>query len=61
MYLKCNGGGATVAKSNLGFVVGTFDSKVKLTNFQGKEEQQNVALCNRAVEELQAFLLANSL
>ena len=61
VYLKSSGGGAAVAKSNLGFVVGTFDSSKKLTNFSGAQEPQNVGYCNRAVEELQAFLLANNL
>ena len=61
VYLKSSGGGAAVGKSNLGFVIGTFDSAKKLVNFNGKEEPQNLGLCNRAVEELQAFLLANNL
>lgn len=61
MYLKKSGGGACVAKSNLGFVIGTFASKLKAKNFHGTEEPQNPGLTNRACEELQKFLLENNL
>ncbi len=61
LYLKKNGGGACVAKSNLGFVIGTWASKNKLTNFNGVAEPQNPGICNRACEDLQRFLTENSL
>jgi hypothetical protein len=61
LYLKKNGGGAAVAKSNLGFVIATFSSKLKSTNYNGAEEPQNPGLLNGAVEKLQTFLVDNSL
>ncbi len=61
LYLKKAGGGAAVAKSNLGFVIGTFSSSKKLKNFHGQDEPQNPGMTNRVVEELQAFLTANNL
>jgi hypothetical protein len=61
LYLKKNGGGAAIAKSGLGFVVGTFASSKKLKNLSGNEEPQNPGMTNRVVEELQKFLLANNL
>lgn len=61
LYLKKNGGGACVAKSNLGFVIGTYSSKLKLKNLNGAEEPQNPGMTNRACEDLQKFLTDNSL
>jgi hypothetical protein len=61
LYLKKAGGGAAIAKSNLGFAIGTFSSSKKLTNFHGQQEPQNPGMTNRVVEELQAFLTANNL
>ncbi len=61
LYLKKNGGGACVAKSNLAFVISTFDSKFKCRNHKGQEEPQHVGLINRATEELQKFLIENNL
>jgi hypothetical protein len=61
MYLKKSGGGAAVAKSNLAFVISTFSSKKKLKNFNNVDEPQNPGMTNRVVEELQKFLLENSL
>jgi hypothetical protein len=61
LYLKKSGGGAAVAKSNLAFAIGIFNSSKKLKNFHGQEEPQNPGMTNRVVEELQAFLNANSL
>jgi hypothetical protein len=61
MYLKKSGGGAAIAKSNLGFVIGTFSSKLKTKNYHGAEEPQNPGMVNRAVEELQTFLKENNL
>lgn len=61
LYLKKSGGGAAVAKSNLGFVIGIFSSSKKLTNFHGNEEPQNPGMTNRVVEELQRFLISNNL
>jgi hypothetical protein len=61
LYLKKNGGGAAVAKSNLGFVIGTFNSKLKTKDFSGNEVPQNPGFLNNAVEDLQAFLLENNL
>ena len=60
-YLKKSGGGAAVAKSNLGFVIGIFSQAKKLVNFHGKQESQSPGSCNVAVENLQKFLLENSL
>ena len=61
LYLKKSGGGAAVALSNLAFVIGTFSSKLKLTNLNGVVEPQNPGYTNRVVEELQTFLKENSL
>jgi profilin len=61
LYLKKSGGGAAIAKSNLGFVIGTFNTTHKLKNFNGADEPQNPGITNRVVEELQKFLLANNL
>lgn len=61
MYLKKSGGGACIAKSNLGFVIGTFSSKLKVTSYSGTQEPQNSALTNRACESLQTFLLENNM
>lgn len=61
LYLKRNGGGACVAKSGQGFVIGTWSSKCKFKNFNGVEEVQNPGVINRATEDLQKFLLDNSL
>jgi hypothetical protein len=61
VYLKKSGGGAAVAKSNLGFVIGTFSSSKKLKNFHDNEEPQNPGMTNRVVEELQKFLVNNNL
>jgi hypothetical protein len=61
LYLKKSGGGAAVAKSGLGLVIGIFNSSKKLKNLHGNEEPQNPGMTNRVVEELQKFLLANNL
>jgi len=61
MYLKKSGGGAAVGKSNLGFVIGTFNSKLKSKAFNGTSEPQNPGLVNKGVLDLQAFLKANNL
>jgi hypothetical protein len=61
LYLKKSGGGAAIARSNLGFVIGSFETSNKLKNYNGAEEPQNPGMTNRAVQELQAFLLANNL
>jgi profilin len=60
MYLKKNGGGACVAKSNLGYVIGTFNSSKKFT-LNGKENVQNPGICNLVTEKLQEFLVSNNL
>jgi profilin len=61
LYLKKSGGGAAVAKSNLGFVIATFSSSLKTRNYHGAEEPQNPGLVNKAVEDLQKFLVENNL
>lgn len=61
MYLKKNGGGAAVAKSNLGFVISTFNSKSLLKDKSGTEAPQNPGVTNSSVESLQTFLTANNL
>jgi profilin len=61
MYLKKAGGGAAVAKSNLGYVIGTFVSNKKQTGLNGQQEPQNAGTMNRAVEALKTFLLDNNL
>ena len=40
MYLKKQGGGACIAKSNMAFVIGVFSTSKKM-KFDGKEENQN--------------------
>jgi hypothetical protein len=60
LYLKKNGGGAAVAKSNLGFVIGTFNSKNQET-INGVAAPQNPGTTNKVVEALQKFLLENNL
>jgi hypothetical protein len=61
MYLKKSGGGAAVAKSNLAFVIATFNTKLKSKGLSGAEEPQNPGLVNRAAEDLQTFLKTNNL
>jgi hypothetical protein len=61
MYLKKNGGGAAVAKSAQGFVIGTWNGKLKTKNFTGVDEPQNPGATNRSVEDLQKFLVENNL
>ena len=55
MYLKKQGGGACIAKSNMAFVIGVFSTSKKM-KFDGKEENQNPGMCNKVVEELQEYL-----
>ena len=43
--------GATIAKTNIGFVIGFFNSKVNYT-INDQEKKQNLQLCNKVVEEL---------
>ena len=43
--------GATIAKTKIGFVSGFFNTKINYT-INGKEEKQNLQLCNKVVEEL---------
>jgi hypothetical protein len=61
LYLKKAGGGACVAKSNLAFVIGTYSSKLKETNYNGVQTPQNPGDANRACESLKDFLFDNSL
>lgn len=64
LLLKCNGGGAAVAKSNTAFVIGTYEVEKK-----GKKDKdnasyeffQNAGQTNLAVERLQNFLVTNNL
>ena len=57
MYLKKQGGGACIAKSNMAFVIGVFSTSKKM-KFNGKEENQNPGMCNKVVEELQEYLIS---
>ena len=55
MYLKKQGGGGCIAKSNMAFVVGVFSTS-KNMRIDGKEENQNPGYCNKVVEELAEYL-----
>jgi hypothetical protein len=57
MYLKTSGGGAAVAKSNLGIVIGLWSGDKKM----GDGTPQNAGIANLAVEKLQEFLVTNNL
>jgi len=64
MYLKKNGGGAAVAKSGQAYAIAVFSTSKKMqVTHAGKttEQNQNPGDCNRGVEKLQEFLLANNL
>jgi hypothetical protein len=61
LYLKKSGGGACVAKSNLAFVIGTWNSKLKEVNYNGVHTPQNPGDANKACESLQEFLTSNNL
>ena len=56
LYLKKAGGGACVARTGQAFVIGTFSTAKKLTNFNGVQEPQNAGFTNRACEGLQNIL-----
>ena len=43
--------GGTIAKSNIAYVFGIFNSKIKY-RLNGEERKQNLDLCNKVVEEL---------
>ena len=65
MYLKKQGGGACIAKSNMAFVIGVFSTSKKMNfstskkmKFDGKEENQNPGMCNKVVEELKEYLIS---
>ena len=63
-YLKKNGGGAAVAKSNLSFVIAVFATSKKSTVKVGttsSEVTQNPGTTNTGVEKLQEFLVVNNL
>lgn len=61
LYLKKQGGGAAVAKSNLAFSIAIFSSSKEVSISNGKKEPQNPGIVNLAVEALQDFLVSNSL
>lgn len=64
MYLKKKGGGACVARSDLAFIIATYDSHKKATVKDYANEvavPQNVGQTNKSCESLQAFLLDNNL
>jgi hypothetical protein len=64
MYLKKNGGGGAVARSNQALVIGTFSTSKKTsvqTTAGTSEVSQSPGVCNTGVEKLQEFLLANNL
>lgn len=55
LYLKKNGGGATVTKSGKALVVGTW-AQAKKGKKDGKEKAQNTGDCTTIVEELANYL-----
>ena len=57
MYLKKQGGGACIAKSNMAYIIGVFATAKKM-KFDEKEENQNPGMCNKVVEELQEYLIS---
>ena len=64
MYLKKNGGGAAIAKSNLAFSIAVFSTSLQLTLKVGTTEtkqNQNPGITNLGVEKLVDFLVANNL
>jgi hypothetical protein len=61
LYLKKTGGGACVARTGQAFVIGTFMTSKKLTNFSGAQEPQSAGMTNRACEGLQSILTNSSL
>jgi profilin len=66
MYLKKNGGGACVAKSNLAYIIGTFNTSLKATvgghgGSGGKTAPQAPGNTNFVCEKLQTFLKDNNL
>ena len=60
MYLKKSGGGACVAKSGLGYVIGTFNTSKNVT-INGHPSAQSPGTCNLVCEKLQEFLVSNNL
>ncbi len=56
-YLKKSEGGACVAKTETVFIIATWDGKKNFTDANGKTANQNPALCNKAVEALQKYLV----
>ena len=55
LYLKKNGGGATIAKTGKALVVGTWAQKIK-GKYDGKDKAQNTGDCNSCVEDLAEYL-----
>jgi hypothetical protein len=60
MFLRKNGGGACVGKSNLAFVIATFSANLKENN-NGVEVPQNPGDVNKCCDSLVTFLLDNNL
>jgi len=60
MYLKKQGGGAVVAKSNLAFVIATCNTTL-MCQVNGKTSNQTPGVINTLAEILQNFLVENSL
>lgn len=61
MYLKKGNGGACVAKSNVAFVIGTFNAAHSVTTHNGDTEPQSFGTLNKSCESLQQFLCDNNL
>lgn len=60
LYLKKNGGGASVARTGQAYVIGVFNSSKQVT-VNGTESPQNPGVTNLVVERLQTFLTENNL
>ena len=55
IYLKIYGGGATVCKTELGYVIGVYYNKKNLL-YDGKKYLQNIGVCNTLVENCASVL-----
>ncbi len=61
LQLKKNVGGAVIAKTKTTFVIGTYNTSLKFTNYSGSDEPQNLTMVKYAVEQLQTILLDESM
>lgn len=56
VYLKRQGGGATIAKSETLYLLATWDAAAKCELSTGEKVLQTPQLCNKCVEDLQKYL-----